>query len=295
MAGDGIPGIFVMRLLVILAFVGAGSLLGSPAPLSHYTFDGTMADATGQNPDFPLELWELRRDRFGDDNQAVDVDYEVALPGEQTYDGDGVASLAFWMLDVGRSGGTMPAVQLGPIQLDVGSNGGFLLMRTGSGGTTSSPELIELPRNAWIHMALTTDGATIWVYVNGQLSITYALPESVTLDPAYPEIVFTDFGVVDDFDEIRLYEAVLSGEQVAAIYDAGRMRDPGLTLTIRQAVAVEFASEAGRRYLVQAATELDGSWTDFVEVEGTGEVVTVYDFVDAPRQFYRVFETVQPQ
>ncbi len=110
-------------------------------------------------------------------------------------------------------------------QLALDTNGGTGLLFGGSNFTiTTTGGTSDLPLNTWTHIAGTSDGTTLKLFINGQL----AASGTGTLGPENSDPlklgaagicgVYTFGGLID---ETTIYHRALSAEEIAASYNAG--------------------------------------------------------------------------
>ncbi|MGD0605769.1 MAG: LamG-like jellyroll fold domain-containing protein [Streptosporangiaceae bacterium] len=162
---------------------------------SAFAFDGTtyvqIPDASGlQPPQITLEAWVFPT--------ALSSSYQTVIGR-----GSSTASIEQWWL------GVLNGVPQ------------FITQSTGLLAGTAT-----IPLSQWTHLAVTFDGATQVLYVNGTqvasqgapVAFTYApVPVCIgaTLQNTGPSYLFT--GLID---EVSLYDRALSHDEVSAIYDA---------------------------------------------------------------------------
>ena len=88
------------------------------------------------------------------------------------------------------------------------------------GGTT------EVLTNTWYHAAMTYDGTTLKLYVNGKLDSSVALSGVITTS-SNPLIIGAHatgpWGMLGRVDELSLYNRALTVGEITAIYEAGSM------------------------------------------------------------------------
>lgn len=119
-----------------------------------------------------------------------------------------------------------------------------------------------LPVNQWVHVAVTLNGNTGKLYVNGQLRDTKAISYKPSdFNPVnnwigksqWPDPLFS--GRMDDF---RVYNYALSGAQIANVYNPGNSLN-SLTQTPRPGSpwSVQVAGVKGRTYVFQRTASLE--------------------------------------
>ncbi|MBM3475957.1 MAG: hypothetical protein FJX75_22030 [Armatimonadetes bacterium] len=84
----------------------------------------------------------------------------------------------------------------------------------------------QVTDGAWHHCAGTFDGQTMRVYVDGREIGSLDRPGTIATDPAVPGFIGSSSGDGEHFqgslDDLRIYRAALSPQDIAHLYDAGR-------------------------------------------------------------------------
>ena len=106
------------------------------------------------------------------------------------------------------------------LAIDGGKNPGFLIFNGQSYDFANASETVSL--NTWYHLVGTYDGTTIKIYVNGVLKNTTNYPEG-NLNSSGTNLEIGSQGNTREFngtiDEVRIYNQVLSEEQIKALYE----------------------------------------------------------------------------
>ena len=107
-------------------------------------------------------------------------------------------------------------------------NGTVLSLGLGVGGYKECDATItpaQLMDGQWHHCAATFDGKTMRVYLDGKQIGSLDRPGKIITDPASPGFIGSSSGTSEHYqgglDDLRIYKAALTPQQVAALHDAG--------------------------------------------------------------------------
>ena len=142
----------------------------------------------------------------------------------------GAVSISCWVkLSSIESEVLMPSgtTQFGRFDVDAGTSNAVKV--TGESGLNST-NAVQLSPDEWHHLAMTADASEVKFYANGVLLGTLAAPASWAFD----SLILTHGGGSSGwsgnaatkhyFDEATLFDEVLSGDQIAALYNGGNGR-----------------------------------------------------------------------
>jgi hypothetical protein len=209
----------------------------APAPsglVSWWRADGGGADAGGSNPGTLLNgatfVPGIAGQAFGFSN----VNQIVRVPDAPSLNPTSTLTLEGW-IQVTANPSTDASVIVGKddlvsgrqYELDIYLSGGqrvFLVNLGLPAGFVSLLGTKPVPLNTWTHVAVTYDGSSVRLYVNGDLDTSLTASGSVTTGTAPLTIgglgtgPWSFFGAVD---ELSLYNRALSVAEVQSIYSAG--------------------------------------------------------------------------
>ncbi len=160
-----------------------------------------------------------------------------------------------------------------------------------------------LAANTWYHVAVTYDGTTVTLYLNGQPDGFRAVDLNTTLNANGLTIGYRPGGSrwLGQLDEVMLFDRALAAGEIAAIYAAGGngvcppASRPGLTLTrAGEQLLFSWPSQAGIWYQLQSATNLQpAAWLpEGLPLAGTGGVLTTnFPMGPEPQKFFRLQAT----
>lgn len=249
---------------VVVALVGSlfssaapAALADPPSPVAAYSFDegsgGTVEDSIGENNGAIDGATWTPNGKYG---SALDFDGTndlVRIADAAELDLTGEFTLEAWVRPDALANWSAPITKAE----DLGSGGsGYLLTAHlygrpagvvgDSGASAAVLASAALPTIAWSHLALTSDGTTLRIYVNGELkaaTATIAAPATdADLEIGHSELTNTYFdGLID---EVRLYDEALSESEIQAD------RDTGVTAPALRAVTTSVLSTGPSSELV---------------------------------------------
>jgi len=213
---------------------------GPPELVLHLPFSGDAQDASGSGNHATVNGATLTADRLGSASCAYSLDGTddyLEVSNEESFDVPDF-TVAMWVELGGLPTPPGPATAAGYTLISKGSNcGNFTvrLMKYGgagycrvsyaqrvAGGTWSSGSAGRVNLGEFQHVAVTVEGTTLKVYVDGELELTRTdlgartLNNEPVLIGRSPGSVHPDFfrGVVD---EVRIYNRALSAGEVAGL------------------------------------------------------------------------------
>ncbi|ADB17731.1 autotransporter-associated beta strand repeat protein [Pirellula staleyi DSM 6068] len=210
---------------------------------------------------------------FANQNRYVSIPSDAAL--NATLQGNYTAQM--WIYKDGESAdwqrlfgkGFDPTRTFGLFE-EAGAPGRILFQVYTSGGNVNLNSTESLAVGQWHHVAVTKDGSTISLYINGNLSASTTLPGVPVVD-ASPLTIGKAATIHQDFpgriDEVALYGSALTRAQIASLYAAGApVYANGLTKT----GAGTLTLTANNQY-IGATSVLDGTLlVNNVAGSGTG-------------------------
>jgi Concanavalin A-like lectin/glucanases superfamily/FG-GAP-like repeat len=228
----------VLRRVAILPFAMAFLLFASPGaraatPLAAYSFDkgeGTILDDSAGNHDGTIEgaTW-TGEGKYGSALQFNGASSLVSVADAADLDLTSSFTLEAWVRPdesvknwkpviskLGASASNWPPGYILAAQ-GLGRPGGYTI---NSEGVRASAEGVSaLPAGAWSHLAFTSDGTNLRLYVNGALVVTRAaLPAAATegaLEIGHTKAWYGQY-FAGRIDEIRIYGQPLSQTQIEA-------------------------------------------------------------------------------
>lgn len=205
-------------------------------PVARWSFDKAVRDefpATGR-PGSAAQIIGSVKSVAGVAGSAVSFDFKPAgrllIPFDLTAATSNVFTVEFWLrvVEKSESYGTC---------IDVGGNKGFVIRTNNSSRLTVSAggqwnavaTSLPLVDQTWIHVALTSDDATIRLYVDGREAGVFSppnplfLPPSLQLGSVVERVRQPDDSVVEgpakqligDLDELKIYNRVLTPVEIA--------------------------------------------------------------------------------
>ncbi|HEY9174895.1 MAG TPA: LamG-like jellyroll fold domain-containing protein [Verrucomicrobiae bacterium] len=157
-----------------------------------------------------------------------------------------------------------------------------------------------LAANTWYHAAVSYDGTTVTLYLNGQPDGFRAVDLNTVLNANGLTIGYRPGGAkwLGQLDEVMLFDRALTAGEIAAIYAAGS--NGVCPPTARPSLAVArsgeqlmftWPSQTGTWYQLQSATNLPAAaWTpEGLPLAGTGGVLTTNVSIGPePQKFFRL-------
>jgi hypothetical protein len=157
-----------------------------------------------------------------------------------------------------------------------------------------------LAANMWYHAAVTYDGTTVTLYLNGQPDGFRAVDLNTTLNANGLTIGYRPGGArwLGQLDEVMLFDRALTADEIAVIYAAGsngvcsQTSRPSLALVrVGEQLLFTWPSQVGAWYQLQSATKLPAmSWlNEGPRLSGTGGMLTINIPVGPePVKFFRL-------
>ena len=199
-----------------------------PYPVSLYSFEGNADNSYGSSSGTVAGSAEYTGGKVGQAIALNGADSYVALPGNDQRAGGENITVAAWVY--WNRGSQWQRI------FDFGNNTNqylFLTPRSGNntlrfaiknGGGEQLVETAQLAASEWAHIAVTLGGGTAKLYVNGELK---AEKSNMTIKPSDIRPVnnyigksqFADPLFAGRIDEFRVYDSVLSGDEIRAVYE----------------------------------------------------------------------------
>ena len=259
---------------------GSGSAVGSITGLDNGTTVGSPTLVTGHDGTGTAM-------QFGTNNYVV-------IPDSSRLDLGNTLSLATWVrVD---SLGSLQAIFSKGDEGNDDSYGlyveadGRVALRMISHQDRFSRSETTLTAGQWHHVAITNDGTTTQVYIDGRLDIAYDSFRSTSVNDAILTLGASLWGI-DEFlngalDEVRIYNRVLSEDDVAQLADNPQADSDAFTVTTAQSAPTDLQTtstdggglsinnDGGNDVYLQADTS---------PFSGNGQVTVEVDFqVDSP-------------
>jgi hypothetical protein len=153
----------------------------------------------------------------------------------------------------------------------------------------------------WHHVAVTWDGSTMRMYLDGLLRETVPFDGEVISNDLPLHLGYeprTGHSPLNGLlDEVSIYKRALSAAEIAAIASAGAAGKCGLQMSIRvQQVEICWSSRPNAVYQVEYRSTLPGSaWTPLVSsIVATGTTMRVHDSVPSG-EFSRIYRVLLPE
>jgi len=241
-----------LSLLAVLAFtmgLSAQPAFAAPAPVAAYSFDedeGTVAFDSAGSHDGTLEggaTW-TPEGKYGSAIDFNGTSGVVKVADANDLDLTGSFTIEAWVRPDGFS-----AVR--PIVAKVENPGGVLSgyslfaptsakptgLVTSSGTTKTAEGTSALPTGSWSHVAFTSDGTNLRLYVNGALQAT---SPAVGIQATTTPVKIGKDGLTGTYfdgkiDEVRIYDAALTEKQIGT--DGNAPITTGLPVAITQGTA----------------------------------------------------------
>jgi hypothetical protein len=190
-----------------------------------YHMDGNANSSVGTGHDLTVNGATLTTDRFGNANSAYHFNGNSTLNGSLNTNGFSGITISAWV-------NTTQASSYGVI-LQGSSSFVFYMNRFTAGhymaafdaNTSNNASYDESTTNVatgkWLFIAASNDGTTTRVYVNGNLEKSYS--ENLAVSNGQLYIGGTNGGTnmfTGTVDEVRIYNRMLSDEEMAALYVA---------------------------------------------------------------------------
>jgi hypothetical protein len=221
---------FSNEVSILASSALASSALARPAGLvAAYRFDEgdglIAADMSGNGNDGVLSgaTWTTSA-RFGNALLFDGVDDSLTIADSPSLHLSGGMTLSAWVYPAAMQGSLGPVVQkeMGAYYLQAGSAEEALGPAGGGtfgGGDAHVPGLEAIPLNTWTYLAVTYDGATLRLYVNG--AEVSSVPQTGALEVnANPlQIGGSTYGsehFAGQIDEVRVYNRALSPGEIQA-------------------------------------------------------------------------------
>jgi hypothetical protein len=196
-----------------------------------YSFDegsgDTVADASGNGLDGVISgaLW-TNPGRFGSALLFDGIDDSVTIAASPTLQLSSGMTLSAWVHPTTMQSGWRAIVQKDVDSYSLHASGDMGPLHPAGGGTfdgmggyVTGP--VAIPVNAWSHLALTYDGETLHLYVNGEEISSMPQVGGLEADTAPLQIGGNAYGeyFAGLIDEVRIYDRALSPSEIQADMD----------------------------------------------------------------------------
>jgi len=159
-----------------------------------------------------------------------------------------------------------------------------------------------LAANTWYHAAVTYDGTTVTLYLNGQPDGFRAVDLNTTLNANGLTIGYRPGGSrwLGQLDEVMLFDRALAADEIAAIYAGNngvcpQTSCPSLTVArVGEQLLFSWPSQAGIWYQLQSATnQQPAAWLpEGLPFPGTAGVLTTdFPIGPEPQEFFQLQAT----
>ena len=180
------------------------------------------------------------------------------------------------------------------INRTVSSGSGYYAVRVNNGelqaffGNQTTTATATVPADTWTHVAVTYEETVgVQIYIDGSPSGSPATwPGTGTIGPVSSALIGTESGGANFFaglmDEIRIVDGLLTPSEIANDAQNSIVPPPSIVsfteVGLQDTIALEFDSEAGRTYRLQAAPVVEGPYTDQgIAVDGDGTALRMFD------------------
>lgn len=238
------PTIFVISVLTVLATVDhAFGQTCAPAPaglVSWWPGEGSADDVADGNPGTLQNGASFTVGHVGQGFSLDGVDDYVHVPDAENLDGMARLTVDAWVKFDALPAGKWQMIVAKGAAVGFGSNS-FVLWFAGDNlrlqaavespsglNTVSAPDDVIVP-GTFYHVAVTYDGSSIKMYLNGVFKQSAGLNGAVR-DTTYPVLIGRRSGTGVDgkgdvligvIDEVDVYERALTDAEIQAIYNAG--------------------------------------------------------------------------
>ena len=234
-----------------------------------WDLDGTGAEASGRGLDFLLSRTVPMRDRFGRIDRALlfngNASAQLAAFAGADWSGEQPFSLALWVRPLSaESNGTLLSLRTdnqGDLFWDLSQRADGVLFTLGRSHVDDADQALaprSIPVSRWTHLAVTSDGATLLVYINGREAVRSPLSRSRTAKMQSAPKLLLGFSHKFDaqrfaggMDELRIWRRAVAADEIARL--AAPEPPPRWRVTrgvygekdgLGEAVALEFGRDA---------------------------------------------------